>query len=118
MSQEKLAKIENSHVLTQAIAWLAAVSAHRRSQGAYGKVSIDVHDVPGKPQEIHLIEETSFRETKPLDPLDTALAWVKAQKKEHARNGATGKFLIESTEKNGIVTWARVIETTIINSEP
>lgn len=105
---------------TAATRWIAEVTEHRKRIRAHGKVTTKIVDPGnGQPPELHLEEETTFKPGPGLgkfrDPLDAALAWLTKSARNRAANGGNGTFRIESSDRNGIVTFARIIETTIIS---
>lgn len=102
--------------------WLRKVTAHRRAIRALGHVTTKVTD-PGDGKnvpELHLIEETTFKPGPSSDPhedpLEAALVWLAKSRESRKEHGTTGTFRIEVSDVNGIVTFARLNETTIISA--
>lgn len=99
--------------------WLDRVARHRSTIGAKGRTCVHVIEPANEPPELHLVEETSFKDQaghgqRRNDPLADAIAWMIASAKNRAENGAGGTFRLESSDKNGVVTFVKLIETTII----
>lgn len=96
-----------------AAAWVVQVREHRAAQRVYGKVSAAVIDTPDG-SEIHLTEETTFKAAKGQPcPLTQAINWLKARDADRKANDTTGGGRVEYDQKGGVVTWAKVVETTI-----
>jgi hypothetical protein len=100
--------------------WIDAASEHRKASGVRGRVGVTIMDSAVAPKELHLIEETVFYagpgKGQYRDPLAAAMDWVRKSAKNRRENGANGTIRIETNDKNGIVTIAKVIETTVIIS--
>lgn len=92
-------------------AWLTAVRDHRRGRRRYGRVQAAFVETPDA-TELHLTEETTFRQG---DPLADATAWLEERRADRERNGATGKIYLEADSKGGRPTWAKVTETTVLS---
>lgn len=99
-----------------AAAWAVQARDHRAAQKVYGKVSTAVIDTPTG-SETHLTEETTFKAAKGQPcPLTQATNWMLARMAQRKAAGDTGGVRLELEQKAGEVTWAKVIETTIIQA--
>jgi len=94
--------------------WVRRVAAHRAAAGVYGRVTADVIATPAG-AEVHLVEETTFKAAagRP-DPLGAALGWLATQSARRSAFGSTGSGRVEFSDAGGVVTFARVVETTVI----
>jgi hypothetical protein len=103
-----------AELVEMAVRWMAACHAHRRSCGAFGKVQSSVIDTPTG-RELHLIEETTFRPGSRIPcALKAALDWFRQQSERRKAECMSGEIRLETTDKAGKPTFARVIEITII----
>ena len=96
-----------------AAAWLVSVVQHRHRLGCYGKVVSTIIETPNG-TELHLTEETTFKPAGGSCPMKRAQKWVDERRREREKAGSEGKINIESDQKDGRTTFARVVEVTVI----
>lgn len=99
--------------------WLSRVANHRSTIKAKGRTCVHVIEPANEPPELHLVEETSFKDQSGhgrnrTDPLEDAIEWLRRSARNRKDNGASGSFRLESSDKNGVVTFVKIIETTIV----
>lgn len=101
-------------LLELGLAWLAAVVRHRAEHGCYGGVKLQFIETPEQ-IELHMVEETTFRASDECpDPLAAAREWVARQTERRRQGGVSGSCEIKHNDRRGRVTFARVIETTVV----
>lgn len=97
--------------------WLELVTTHRRQMRAFGRVVVAVCTLPTGEQ-IHLTEETTFKATAGAAcPLREALSWLGLQAERRQEHGLSGAGRLEFEDRAGVVTAAKVVETTVIDAD-